>query len=94
MQKRTSSLTFDHFRLKIPDFIDRIFQLSHDLGVGLLLLGARARGGLLRAGGAELERRDAVAQVRARLLLRGPRLAAQRVDLLVERSDAVKSGFE
>ena len=27
MQKRTSSLKFDHFRSKIPDFIDRIFQL-------------------------------------------------------------------
>ena len=26
MQKRTSPLKLDHFRLKIPDFIDRIFQ--------------------------------------------------------------------
>ena len=26
IQKRTSPLKFDHFRLKIPDFIDRIFQ--------------------------------------------------------------------
>ena len=28
IQKRTSPLKFDHFRLKIPDFFDRIFQQS------------------------------------------------------------------
>ena len=30
IQKRTSPLKFDHFRSKIPDFIDRIFQQSRE----------------------------------------------------------------
>ena len=43
IQKRTSPLKFDHFRSKIPDFIDRIFQQRVELEIereGLQLLQA------------------------------------------------------